>query len=220
MRKYIKQIFLVWRKGKGSRRIKVGLITRNSSDIVCFEYIKDGVTEAQRDGFQLYPDFPNINKVYTNNVLESFSQRLTNTERTDIKKYLNYWNIDEQYKDDKFYVLAQTQGLLPTDNFEFLADYIVVKGLSFTSEICALSMTNIPSGTLCVGDDLRWELEPDNEYDINAVKLFKYDTFIGYVKMVHCNVFHKVINESFKVVVKSIEQNGKINRVFISISLQ
>ena len=87
MKRYIKQIYLVWRRGRSDRRIKVGRILRNQTEGVRFMYIPENLSQAVEKGFNMYPDFPNPELVYKNNVLEIFSQRLTNTERTDIQKY-------------------------------------------------------------------------------------------------------------------------------------
>lgn len=94
MKRYIKRIYLIWRRGRNDSRIKIGKITRNQTEGVRFEYISDGVKEALEKGFNMYPDFPNPEIVYKNNVLEVFAQRLTNTERSDIQKYYNYWEIN------------------------------------------------------------------------------------------------------------------------------
>ena len=217
MKRFIKQIFIVWRRGRGNRRIKVGRILRNQTDGVRFMYIQEGVKEALEQGFGMYPDFPNPDTIYRDNVLDIFSQRLTNNERSDIQKYYDYWEIDPELKDNKYYVLAQTQGLLPSDTFEFIAEYYPVRNLKFTSEICGLTKRRLKPGVLVEGDILRWELEPNNPYDKYAVRLFKKDKELGYVKAIHCNVFHKSKYKQFEVKVKSIEQNGYISRVFISI---
>ena len=218
MKRYIKQIYLVWRRGRSDRRIKVGRILRNQTEGVRFMYIPENLSQAVEKGFNMYPDFPNPELVYKNNVLEIFSQRLTNTERTDIQKYYEYWEINPKLKENKYYVLAQTQGLLSTDNFKFLAEYYPVRDLKFISEICGLSQTRLPSGTLKVGDVLHWKLDSKNPYDKYAVKLYKDDMFLGYVKAVHCKVFHDSKYKLFSVKIKSIEQNGHINRAFISVS--
>lgn len=217
MKRYIKQIYLIWRRGRSERRIKVGRILRNQTEGVRFMYLPEGVKEAVEKGFKMYPDFPDPNKMYQNNVLEIFSQRLNNTERSDIQKYYDYWEISPEMKNDKYYVLAQTQGLLPTDTFEFLAEYYPVKGLRFTSEICGLTKKQLPSGTLKEGDMLQWKLEPSNPYDRYAVKLYKDGKELGYVKAIHSKVFHDSKYKNFEVKVKSVEENGHINRVFISI---
>jgi len=217
--KAIGTIYLAWRKGKGSRRKVVGIIKRNATDKIRFRYIEEGVKEAEKEGFTPYIDFPDINKEYNENVLEIFGQRLIKSERTDQQKYLDFWDIDPRYKDDKYYLLANTQGMQSNDNFEFLADFHPVKGLSFVSEICGLSHLKHAPGTLSIGDKLTWQLEKNNKFDPKAVKLFKGDKFVGYVKMVHSKVFHHKYNKfPLQVRIKSVDQNGSINRVFIEIS--
>lgn len=216
--KAIGTIYLTWRKGKGSSRKRVGVIKKNVSNGVSFSYLPDGVRDAQKEGFTPYVDFPDITKKYSDNVLEIFGQRLIKTERPDVQKYLDYWAIDAKYKDDKFYLLAHTQGILSTDNFEFLAEFNPIKGLSFISEICGLSYTKISPDLLKIGEELRWELDKKNKYDANAVRVYKGDTYLGNVKLVHCNVFHKNGGNKLRIRVKSIEKNGQLNRTFINIS--
>jgi hypothetical protein len=216
--KAIAKIYLAWRKGKGSRRKIVGVIRKNSTEGVHFCYLQEGVDEAQKEGFTPYTDFPDTSKVYTENILEIFGQRLIKTERTDIQKYLDFWDIDSKYQNDKFYLLAYTQGMLSTDNFEFLADFHPVKELRFVSEICGLSHAKVEPGTLHVGDILTWKLELENPKDRYAVKVLKGSIVLGYIKMIHSRVFHKQAKWPLKIKVKSLDQNGSINRVFIEIS--
>lgn len=215
--KAIGKIYLVWRKGKGSRRSIVGVIHRNATEGLRFQYHKAGVHAALADGFTPYIDFPEVEKIYTENVLEVFGQRLIKTERTDIQRYLDFWDIDPKFKEDKYYLLAYTQGMLSNDNFEFLAEFQPVKDLKFVSEICGLSHLSLPSGTLSVGDKLTYELEKANPIDKFAVKVKKGQLDVGYVKLVHSRVFHKS-RYPLQIKVKSIDQNGIINRVFIEIS--
>ena len=216
--KAIGTIYLTWRKGKGSRRKIVGIIKRNATDGVRFRYLEDGVKEAQKEGFTPYVDFPDTERTYDENVLDIFGQRLIKTERPDSKKYLDFWDIDPKYKDDKYYLLAYTQGMQSNDNFEFLADFHPVKGLKFVSEITGLSHNQIEPGTLASGDELSWKLEKKNEKDPYAVKVYKGSKALGYVKMIHSRVFHKKAKSNLIVTVKSVDQNGSVNRVFIEIS--
>jgi len=218
--KAIGNIYLTWRKGKGASRTPIGVIKKNTTEGIRFHYIKNGVDTARGDGFTDFPDFPDTNedKIYTENVLEIISKRLTNSDRSDIQKYYDFWEINSQYKEDKYYLLAHTQGMLATDNFEFLADYSPIKGLSFISEICGLSHTKIASDFIAVGDELVWKLDRENRYDSKAVNVFKDDKYLGNVKLIHCNVFCKKGGEALKIKVKNIEKNGCLNRVFIKIS--
>lgn len=209
---------MVWRKGKGSRRKVIGRIRKNATNGVRFEYIEDGVLEAQKEGFTPYVDFPDTSKVYTDNVLEIFGQRLTKQERSDIQRYFDFWAIEPEYKEDKYYMLAYTQGMLSNDNFEFLADFHPVKDLRFVSEICGLSHTKLRSGLIKVGDELTWNLDKNNPKDRYAVKVFKGQKELGFVKIIHSRVFHKKLKSTLKIKVKSVDSNGTINRVFIDVS--
>ncbi len=217
MTKGIAHIYLAWRKGAGFPRIVIGVIKRNASGVT-FSYIKEGLEEAKKDGFITYTDFPDENKVYTDGVLDIFGLRLNKSEREDIQRYYDYWEIDPKMKDDKYYLLAHTQGLLPTDNFEFLADYNPVGDLSFTTELCGLTKLQLSRDTLSEGDVLTWVKEPDNSYDKFAVKVYKGDTFVGYIKKIHSRIFYKKCRSKIKITVKSLNRNGHLNRAFIKVS--
>ncbi len=217
--KAIGNIYLTWRKGKGNSRTAIAVIKRNVTNGVRFQYIESGVEKATLEGFKGFTDFPDTNKVYNENVLEILGKRLTNPDRDDIQKYYDFWEIRPEFKNDKYYLLAHTQGLLATDNFEFLADYSPVAGLSFISEICGLSHTHPTVDLFKEGEILNWKLNKQNPYDNKAVEVYKGDFRLGNVKLIHCNVFHKPGAGNLKIKVKSIEQNGHLNRVFIIISL-
>jgi hypothetical protein len=115
-------------------------------------------------------------------------------------------------------MLAYTQGMLSTDNFEFLAEFYPKKDLCFVSEICGLTERNIASNFIMPGEELRWLRDSNNLYDKNAIQVLKGNTVIGYVKKIHSRVFYENLKGKLKVVVKSIDQNGVLNRVFIRIS--
>lgn len=218
MTREIANIYLAWRRGAGSRRVIIGKIKRTAHDL-SFSYYQKGLELARAQGLEgSYTDFPETDSIYKTNVLEIFGQRLNKSEREDISKYYDYWEINPSYKDDKYYLLAHTQGLLPTDNFEFLADYNPVRGLSFISELCGLTHLKLLKDTISEGDILTWKREPTNEQDKYAVKVYKGSTFVGYVKRVHSRVFYKKLRGELKITVKSVNKNGHINRAFITIS--
>ena len=215
--KAIGNIQLIWRSGKGSRRIPVGIIRKNQSEGVRFQYISTGVEEAKKLGFEHYEGFPNTDKVYTENVLQIFGQRLIKSERTDSKDFYDFWNVDVNKVKHKFYMLAFTQALLPTDNYEFLADFNPVKNLSFVTEITNLTESKISSDLINVGDILRYDLEPENIYDKNAVKVYKNNLYLGHIKLIHCNVFHKT-KKTLNLQIQGIEKNGVLKRIFVRTS--
>jgi len=212
------KLYLSWRKGQGSRRHIVGVLEHAQDGRYVFAYDKVSVEKAAKDGFAPYTEFPDITKSYNGNALEIFGQRLIKSERPDIQSFYDFWEIEQAHKDDKFYMLGHTQGLQPTDNFEFLADYNLVEGLHFLTELAGLSTYQLPYGTLKEGDILRFELDKENEYDLEAVTIFKDDTEIGHIKRIHCKVFHKFGAEKLKLAVKSVDKNGIIKKVFIKVS--
>ncbi len=218
--KEIGHIYLSWREGLGKRRHVVGVLKRNASLGVRFSYIQKGVDVAKKDGFSPYTEFPDFDKEYTNNVLEVFGQRIMKSERSDISDFYDFWEIDNKFKDDKFYLLAHTQGLNPTDNFEFLADYNPNKSLRFLTDLASLSSLKLSADSVKPGDILTYKMEPDNEFDDKAVKVFKGDKEVGYIKKIHSRVFYKQKGSLLKLIVKAVEQNGIIKRIFLKVCSQ
>lgn len=216
MRPHIKRIYMVWRAGRSHRRIVVGEIKSNASSTT-FRYIKDGVEEAKCAGFICYPDFPDTNKVYNTNILRILSQRLNNAERTDIADYYDFWQISKKETDSVLRVLSHTGGILPTDNFEFLADFYGAKGLSLVTELTGLSNNPLANDSIIEGDILDWRYEPANEYDKYAVAVYKNDKKLGYIKKIHSHVFYRKGSSRLCLAVKLIEHNGHINKAFLSV---
>lgn len=214
----IRLIYLSWRKGRGSRRKIVGELKRTATDGIVFKYIKQGVEEAQKDGFNGYPGFPlDFEKVYREDNLDIFSLRLLPADRSDSSKYSKFWETEGVT--DKFDILALTQGLLPTDNFEFLGLFNPDKGFKFTTDLSGLSYLELEADTLNSGDILTYE-KARNEYAFAkiAVKVYKSNTEVGYIKNVHNNIFLNT-SRPLKIVVKNVEQNGVIKQVFVSVEV-
>lgn len=216
MRPHIKDIVMVWRQGKSHERIPVAVIEYRGERTI-FRYIPDGVKKAREQGFAGFPDFSENKEIHETNVLRVLSQRINDSGRTDIQSYYDFWEIPDEAKKDTFQMLAYTQGILPTDNFEFLAEYGDAEGVHFVSEIAGLTKAQLENDALKDGDELEWQCEPNNEYDQNAVMLLKGGNMLGYVKRVHSHVFYLPNSRLLKVKVKKMEHNGHISRVFIVI---
>jgi hypothetical protein len=214
------KIFLTWRKGVGTRRHIVGVLQKTTDGKHIFKYEQPTVTKLQtEEGFTPYTEFQNITKEYNENVAEIFGQRLTKTDRPDIQSFFKFWEVDETKAQDKFYLLGKTQGLIPTDNFEFLAEYRLTSDIHFLTELASLSSLQLPKGTLQINDTLRFEKEPTNSNDSFAVKVFKGDMEVGYIKKIHSKVFYESGADNLKLTVKAIDQNGIIKRAFLKVSL-
>ena len=214
------KIHLVWRKGAGTRRVSVGILKKTTDSKHVFKYDADVAELQKTDGFTLYTEFQDIHKQYNGNVAEIFGQRLTKSDRPDVNTFYDFWEVDKDKTEDKFYLLGKTQGLVTTDNFEFLAEYNLTPNLHFLTDIAALSVSEpLTKGTILIGDILRFELEPTNPKDEYAVKVFKDELFIGYIKKYHCKVFHQKGADKLSLTVKAIDQNGIIKRLFVKIAL-
>ncbi len=70
-----------------------------------------------------------------------------------------------------------------------------------------------------IGDVLQYELEPSNEIDKLAVKVFKDTLDLGWIKKYHSKVFFDAPIGALKITVKAIDQNGVLKRVFIKVSM-
>lgn len=212
-------IHVVWRKGVGGRRYSVGVLKKTPEGKHIFKYADNAEQLRKEEGFTPYTEFQDLNKEYNGNVAEIFGQRLTKTDRPDVNNFFSFWEVDPQRANDKFYLLGKTQGLVATDNFEFLAEYHLMPDTHFLTEIASLSIKPLPKGTVQIGDILRFELEPLNIHDKLAVKVFKGDIFLGYIKKYHNKIFHEKGADKLKLIVKAVEQNGSIKRIFLKVSI-
>ena len=214
------KIFLTWRKGVGSRRHIIGVLQKTTNGKHIFKYEQPTVVKLQKEeGFTPYTEFQDITKEYNGNVAEIFGQRLTKTDRPDIQSFFKFWEVDESKAQDKFYLLGKTQGLVPTDNFEFLAEYHLTPTIHFLTELASLSQLQLAKGTLHIGDILRFEKEPTNLQEAYAVKVCKGDLAVGYIKKIHSKVFYETGADKLKLSVKAIDQNGIVKRVFLKVSI-
>ncbi len=217
--KEFEKIYLSWRAGSGSRRHIIGELEKHVDSKFTFKYIKKNVVEAKKEGFGSYTALPNFDLTYNGNILEIFSQRLMKPERTDVKDFYDFWEIEPDKIQDKYYLLAHTQGLLPTDNFEFLADFNPISGLHFLTDLANLTGAKLAKDTLHIGDELTFEKDISNAFDTKAVKIFKTGRQIGYIKKGHSHLFYKPGSEKLKLSVKAIDQNGFIKKVFVKVAM-
>lgn len=213
------KIHVVWRKGTGGRRHSVGILQKSPDGRHTFEYSSDVEKLQKTEGFTPYTEFQDLHKVYNGNVAEIFGQRLIKTDRPDIASFLKFWEVDAEKADDKFYLLGKTQGLVATDNFEFLAEYKLTPDTHFLTELAGLSSAKIERGVLQIGDKLQFQKEPENEHDCDAIKVFKDNMAIGYIKKYHNKIFCEPGAEKLSLTVKALEQNGIIKRVFVKVAV-
>lgn len=209
----INTIYIAWRKQTGSRRYIIACLKRTAEGI-SFEYLS-GFEDAKKDGLDYFFGFKNEGKLNQNEISNLLGLRIISKDRPDRPNFLKFW--EAEHIDDNFDLLGLTQGLSPTDNFEFLADYSSVKlqKLVFITDIAALSYSQLKSGSIEVGDILSYRKEPENEYDKEAVVVFKNNLRIGYIKKIHTRLFN--LDRKIKLRVKAIDENGIIKQIFVKV---
>jgi hypothetical protein len=213
MNKFSK-IYLAWRHSKGQPRIMIGEIIERSSE-VDFKYLQDGVYQARRDGFMGYPGL-SIETTEHKNVLSLFTKRLINTERSDAKELLKFWGVQDEYIENKLYLLVMTQGMSQNDNFEFLACFELKDDLSFITDIAGLSHSKFNISKLKKRDKLTFERE-NLKQDKNAIKLLFEQELVGYIKKGHNEVFIDTKADNLEIVVEHIINTNETKQVFVKI---
>lgn len=210
-------VYLGWKSVTSEDRYIIGVISKHQ-DKLTFKYILDEVAKASRDGFKSYFDFQHIDRVYNQNVLEIFSQRLTPKSRFKTASVYRFWEISEQILQDRLATIAFTQAMLPTDSFEFLADFKPIKGLSFITDLLGTNSMHIPAKAIDNNDPLTWHHLSGNE-SLEGQVLVRHDEYrLGFVKKIHSNIFKKY-KGSIRIKVHDVEKQETLKRVFIKIEL-
>lgn len=194
-------IYLIWKDIKTRRQYIVGELSKNGH----FEF-KYGfeVYDAIKQGFKLLISFEEIDKVYKNDILfPTFSSRLPDKKRTGIEKILSKYDLKEF---DSYRLLKRSGAKLPIDNLEFIDPILDDNNVS---RIFYLAGTRYYIGcngidcteseTLGNNEVLQLELEPENKYDNNAIKvLTKKGIHIGYIPRYYCESIINLINRGLK----------------------
>jgi len=213
------RIFLSWRGAAGKKRHVVGVFSRTETGNANFHYLVVNIREAFENGFRPMTAFPNLDTHYEN-VLPLISRRLVDSERSDRVDYLRFWAADDNLQDD-FDLIALTQAWLTNDQYEFLADFNVLFGLTFVTDLAGQTHLNLGKDEVQENDVLTFENEPENEHDPEAVAvLSETGKKVGYIKKVHCRAFLPETLNGIEptITVHKREMNGKLKRLFVKCS--
>lgn len=216
-----KTIYLAWKSEPHKERHVIGELSCDNGKCV-FKYSQgDVIDRAKKEGFEYYPAFQDLNKVYDENVLETFSQRLPDPRRTDYYDFLKYWHA-EYYKSDVFAVLALTGAKLSTDGFEFIAPHDESPAVFYT-ELAGFvhHATDELLKRINIGDTFQLMMEPENKYDPYAVKVLFENKPIGYIRKIHANSVFNALKNNLNVSAKldSIVANGNIKKMLLKIEI-
>ena len=217
-------MWLIWKEPKTRRRYKIGILSKNNNQYE-FKYVNPELNDAKKVGFNYYPGFEDINKIYTNNKLfGNIASRLPNCNRPDYLEILNTYNLKKDSSDLE--ILKATKGRLITDNYEFVESFDLdkiefdVAGTSHCDDIKECKKY------LNINNKLYLEPEPDNNYDENSIKVIyikdnkKYH--LGYVPRYYSKELLEVLNNkvSYSAMIKSLNFNAKLSDEFITTSVK
>ncbi|MEI8012471.1 MAG: hypothetical protein WCI27_08355 [Candidatus Omnitrophota bacterium] len=217
-----KQIYLTWQCKDHDTRYVVGELTQVKNESYMFRYVYgEDLEYAKKLGFSGYPSFPDLEKVYDQNVIESFAMRLPSRSREDFQKLLTYWDIQNSAISD-FDLLSITGGKLKTDRFELIDPHEHLRPNHFLTELAGHvhhNAENILRG-LSKGAVLNVERAFENKWDRFAVKVLFGNKQIGYIKKIHAR---SVANEleagrPVRVDVKNFYINGVVNSILLRVS--
>lgn len=177
-------LYVIWKNPESRRNYIVGKLIK--SDGYSFEYSNE-YKEAQQNGWELIKAFPEVREYHSDNLFPFFSSRLPDKKRRNIEEILARYNMREY---DGYELLKKSGGRLPIDTYEFIDPIFpedekverdfYIGGVRYKAGCNGISCTDRQE--LCVGMELLFELEPDNEYDSNAVLVKTEEgAYVGYV---------------------------------------
>ena len=166
-----------------------------------FKYVNPELKEAIDVGFDFFPGFDDHHKIYNSDKLfTNIATRLPNEGRPDYLEILNAYNLDKD--STKFEILKATKGRLLTDNYEFVPAFDLNKvefDVAGTRYCCDVDKCK---NILEVNDRLYLELDFENNYDKNAIKvIYKKNNInyhLGYVPRYYSKELAEVLNKNIK----------------------
>jgi hypothetical protein len=205
-------IYLIWKEPSTRRNYIVGQLTKNSQ--YEFSYGHE-VEEATQKGFKLLIPFDDINKVYKSDTLfPSFSSRLPDKKRRGIERILSKYGLQEY---DEYKLLKRSGARLPIDSLEFI-DPIFKMHNGKINRIFYIAGVRYYIGCkgedcnkalhLEVGNKLKLELDPENQYDKNAIKIIdEKGNHVGYLPRYYSESMTNILKEGARYNCTVLEVN-------------
>lgn len=185
-------LILAWKQPVTRLRYLIGYLQQDS-DGYHFSYETEtprSVLDAEREGFRLLDEFPDLRRVY-------HSTELFPTFRRRARPLLRWRQLRQALaaavhggSASEFDALQFTGGRMPTDTFEFLEPMYRSAEDSIEVQFPVAGWRyyggNEVIGELPPGTPLRLQPEPDNEHDPSAIRILSpSDIHLGYVPTIY-----------------------------------
>lgn len=209
------EMWLIWKQPETRSRYKIGILNYENN-IYTFSYDDTELKEAMKVGFDYFPGFEDIKKIYTSKELfTNISKRLPNKKRADYLEILNSYNLENDSTDLE--ILKATKGRLLTDNYEFVLAFDASK-----IEFDIAGTRHCPDVKKCkkiisVNDKLILELDSENKYDKWAIKVFLskdgQKLHLGYVPRYYSKQLTEMLKSNIKysAMVQSLNFESEIS---------
>ena len=209
------EMWLIWKEPETRQRYTVGklLLENNKYKI---QYVNPELNDAIKVGFDYFPGFPNINASYESDELfPNIETRLPNKSRPDYLDILNSYGLDKD--STKLDILKATKGRLITDNYEFVPVFNKNKVEFDVAGTRHCTDVQKCKNLIKVNDKLELEMEPNNKYDQNAIKVIFTNKGIryhlGYVPRYYTKELTKLLKEDYEysALIESLNFESELN---------
>ena len=220
----MERLWVIWKEAESRRRYIIGELKEDNQKY-SFKYTNPELDDAKKVGFNNFPGFPDLKKVYKEDSLfANIKTRLPNPKRPDYLEILNYYNLSSLSSDME--ILKATKGRLLTDHFEFVPVFTNQDKLLFD---IAGTRHHLPvdklKDVLKINDDLILEHEHDNPSDENAIKvLYEYNNeeiLLGYVPRFYSIELAKLLDKNirYSAKIESLHLESSIYDEYVSVKL-
>jgi hypothetical protein len=228
-----RRLLLVWQSpyyavDRRTRRIVAELVKENETVVFRYLHNSEDFKKAESFGFSPFPAFPDIKKEYINDIAAVFCLRLPPKKRRDYHIFLRSIRLPQNAVTDAmlsdFALLGYSEARLPGDGFSIVNPYdqhpspceFMSEVAGYRHNVKAEDYDDFPIGT-----QLSFQLEPNNEYDPNAVKISAHNTHIGYVNRAQTPAFkHWLENNTVKAYIeKKTLKNYELSRVIMFVEV-
>lgn len=205
-------IYLVWKEPITRRNYVVGELSKNGQYEFKYGY---EINEAIEKGFEPLISFQDINRTYKRDTLfPTFTSRLPDRKRRGLEKILLKYGLKEY---DAYKLLKRSGARLPIDNIEFI-DPIPEESEEDIKRVFYVAgsrhyidcKNNFCQTTINVqvGEELRLQLDVENEYDKYAIKILDTNSnILGYIPRYYSKNLSNYIKNNSNYTCKLLEFN-------------
>ncbi|KAF0133966.1 MAG: hypothetical protein FD145_988 [Candidatus Saganbacteria bacterium] len=191
------RLLLTWQSTSTRLRRVVAELIRTENGNCDLNYLVEtkDYNEAVNEGFQGFATFPLGQPI--SNAMDIFLKRQPPRAREDFNKYLEALRIlpDVAAGISDFALLGYSGAKLPDDNFAIVHPFDGVEhNCEILTEICGFRHNNgaelIKNQSVSIGDSVELTVEPNNQYDSNAIMIEHNGIKLGYINRAQLNAFN------------------------------